>query len=513
MPSKVILEMIQGDSVGQRHVFDERTTCIIGRSKDCMVRVPNNREHLPISRHHCLLDINPPDVRVRDFGSLNGTFVNGQKIGQRHKDQTPEEVAGQQFPEHDLQDGDEIRLRNTVFRVHIHPALRCAHCAAEIPDDQQGAGRGGTLVCLCDTCKVKAKEELQQSQSPRKTVPEDVQLCTKCGRDIANETGANRQGEYICAACRSEPLELLRVLLRAATTGEENLMAIEGYEVIKELGRGGMGAVYLAQHKRTGQEVALKVMLPQVAASDLMARKFMREIENTKALRHPHVVRLHDSGCSRGTFFFTLDYCGGGSLDNLMERRGKTIRLAKALPLIYQVLDGLEYAHGVRVEVPLEDGSIRTVEGLVHRDLKPQNIFLSRGEEKYQAKVGDYGLAKAFDAAGLSGQTCTGTVAGTPHFMPRQQVLQFKFAKPEVDIWAAAASLYYILTGYPPRDFGKGKDPWQVVLQTKAVPIRERHAKIPERIADVIDEALIDDPEIRFKTAAEFKQALQEAAK
>jgi predicted component of type VI protein secretion system len=209
MPAKVILEMIAGKSAGERHVFDERTTCIVGRSQDCAVQVPNDKEHRPISRHHCLLDINPPDVRVRDFGSLNGTYVNGQKIGQRHKDQSPEDAAKDQFPEHDLQDGDELRLRNTVFRVHVRVPMLCAHCAVELPEGQQQAAPGGTLVCLCDGCKAKAKE-VQQSRAPRKTVLDDGRVCAKCGRDVSGETGADRQGEFICAACRSEPLEMLR---------------------------------------------------------------------------------------------------------------------------------------------------------------------------------------------------------------------------------------------------------------------------------------------------------------
>ena len=125
--------------------------------------------------------------------------------------------------------------------------------------------------------------------------------------------------------------------------------------------------------------------------------------------------------------------------------------------------------------------------------------------------MGDYGLAKAFDQAGLSGLTCTGAVAGTPYFMPRQQVLDFRFAQPEVDVWAASASLYNMLTGACPRDFPRGEDRWQVVLHTRPVPIRERNAAVPKRLADVIDEALIDDPDIRFKTAADLKDALQGA--
>ena len=106
-------------------------------------------------------------------------------------------------------------------------------------------------------------------------------------------------------------------------------------------------------------------------------------------------------------------------------------------------------------------------------------------------------------------RTRTGAAAGTPHFMPRQQVGNFKYAKPEVDVWAAAASLYYMLTGKPPREFTAGRDPWQTVLQTDPLPIRDRDSTIPERLAKVLDEALRDKPTIAFKSAAEFRRALE----
>jgi len=126
------------------------------------------------------------------------------------------------------------------------------------------------------------------------------------------------------------------------------------------------------------------------------------------------------------------------------------------------------------------------------------------------AKISDFGLANAFDRAGLSGQTRTGSTAGTPVFMPRQQVINFKYAQPEVDVWAAAASLYNMVTGVFPRDFPRGKDPWQMVLQSQPVPIRQRNSAIPKRVAEVIDLALVDKPHLHFKTAAAFKQALED---
>jgi eukaryotic-like serine/threonine-protein kinase len=298
-------------------------------------------------------------------------------------------------------------------------------------------------------------------------------------------------------------------LLQPAKSSESNLVAIRGYTLLRELGQGGHGAVYLARHDHTGELVALKVMLPKVAAKPWSVDWFLREVENTKALEHPNVVQLRDYSYDKGTFFFTLEYCEGGSVADVIQQRGGKLSIDEAVPIILLTLDGLEYAH--KAEVPCikrADGTIGKGRGLVHRDLKPDNILLTDVCGSRVAKIADYGLAKAFDLAGLSGQTMSGTSAGTPHFMPRQQVINFKYAKPEVDVWAAAASLYNMLTGAYPRDLS-GKDPFLAVLQTDPVPIRQRDASIPKPLAELIDLALIDNPKIHFKNAAAFKRALE----
>ena len=182
------------------------------------------------------------------------------------------------------------------------------------------------------------------------------------------------------------------------------------------------------------------------------------------------------------------------------------------MAIICDVLDGLEYAHNATIpNVKLKDGRYAEGHGLTHRDLSPHNILLTEVRGMRTAKVSDFGLSRAFDLAGLSGLARTGNTAGKPWFMPRQQVVNFKYAGPEVDVWAAAACLYNMLTGDFPRDFLQGKDVWQTVLESEPVPIRQRNPSIPSCLAEVIDKALIDRPAIMFKTAADLKKALQTA--
>jgi pSer/pThr/pTyr-binding forkhead associated (FHA) protein len=442
MSSKVTLTITSGNLKGREFIFDTRTTCIIGPAKDCYPKIPDDEKHRRISRYHCLLDIHPPDIWVRDFGSKNGTFVNGEKIDQREAHQTPEEAAQIQFPEYDLQGGDEFTLSDTSFRVGV----------------------------ALDPEIVKT---LQYQTPP--VIPSN----------------------------QANLWEMLKAFLLKAVAKESNIGVLGDYVLLKELGRGGFSLVYLARHKRTNEKVALKVMLPKVAANQRAVNWFLREVENMKVLKHPNGVGLKEFGYADETFFFTMEYCDGGSVVDLMEKRGfSTLPIGEAVAIILQVLDGLTYTHNAEIpNVRLADGSFAKGWGLIHRDLKPGNIFLANVGGKQVAKIGDYGLAKAFDQAGLSGQTMTGNVVGTPYFMPRQQVVDYKYAQPDVDVWAAAACLYVMITGYSPRNL-QGQDPFLAVLQTDAVPVRDRTYAIPQPLATVIDRALIDNPEIYYKSAA-----------
>lgn len=506
MPPKVILTVIKGKLAGQEYIFSERTTCIIGKRRDCYPQIPDDEEHRNVSRYHCLLDINPPDVRVRDFGSLNGTYVNGRIIGQRAAHQTPEVGAHIVFPEYDLTDGDEIQLKGTVFRVGVVVPVVCDTCAREIPEGEEQQDMTAPSTYRCRDC-LEIAETRERDPSAKQS-----QACANCGIKVLRQGRPNRHGYFVCAECKEDPARILESLLARANACDPQVLVFQNYRIVREVGRGGMGAVYLAQHIGTGKQVALKVMLPETATSEKAIVNFLREVENTKTLKHPNVVEMRDWGFSRGIFFFTLEYCDGGSVDNLMRRRGGTLTVNEAAQITLQALDGLGYAHNAEIPfVRLGDGTIGRGCGLVHRDLSPHNIFLSYLDDTCIAKIGDYGLAKAFDWAGLSGQTRTGATAGKPWFMTRQQILNFKYARPEVDIWAMAASLYCMLTGFYPRDFSRGADPWKAVLQNDPIPIRHRDASIPHRLAEVIDTALIEEPHFHFQTAAAFKQALAEA--
>lgn len=505
MPASVSLKAIKGPMTGKEFKFGERTTCIIGRASDCNLVLPADQAHKTVSRHHCLLDIVPPGIRIRDFGSLNGTFVNGVKIGQRKKGETPEEAARREFPEHDLVKGDLITLGKTVFQVDTFVPAVCAGCFREISEQSEPAALKEDQFFLCRECR-------EESAGKKQILPSKTNVCVLCGKESCEESPKGPGSQYVCPACRADPLEKVKEVFLAMMLGRSALPAIENHTILKELGRGGMGLVYLARHEKLGREVALKVMLASAEEDKGAVDQFFRECRNHEALSHPNVVRLYEHGRSNGIFYLAMEYCSGASVERLLCERGGKLPVDAAMEIILQALEGLSYVHNAEIpQIKLDEGGYGKGFGLVHRDLKPGNILLAETGGVRTAKIADVGLAKAFDLAGLSGFTKTGQAAGTPEYMPRQQVIKFKYARPDVDVWAMAATLYHMLTGRPPRDFPPGKDRWLVVLQTRPVPIRNRDPSIPQKLAEVIDHALRDEPEIGFKTAVEFRNALVRA--
>ncbi|HAH07651.1 MAG TPA: serine/threonine protein kinase [Elusimicrobia bacterium] len=268
------------------------------------------------------------------------------------------------------------------------------------------------------------------------------------------------------------------------------------YELAGELGRGSMGLVYLARRPEDGKPAALKVM--SVMDSHLSRKQrecFQREVESTKSLRHPNVVAFYGSGCSGDDLWFAMEYCDGGSLSALMKRCGGRLPLEQAAPLMLQVLSGLEYAHQLNI---------------VHRDLKPDNILLVRRAGGFDAKISDFGLAKNFLQAGLSGISTPDSGGGTLGFMPKEQLLNFMYAKPASDVFSVGATFYTLLTGSYVYDF-EGGDPFRAVLEGRTVALSRRGPGLPERLAAVLDQAVAVEPERRFPSAAEMRRALAEA--
>ncbi|MGY1701238.1 serine/threonine-protein kinase [Geodermatophilus sp. SYSU D00766] len=286
---------------------------------------------------------------------------------------------------------------------------------------------------------------------------------------------------------------------------------LESWDIGEKIGEGGMGIVYSARNKASGQTRAIKVMELVSGDNDELARaRLLREIEICLLLRHPNIVRCEEGGNVGDIYFIIMERCEGGDLANLVRQFGP-LKQVVAIPIAIELLDSLAYAHSYR---PPVQGNEDDRVGVIHRDIKPQNILLSKRGQPRPTKLSDFGLAKAVAFSGMSGLTATGWAAGTPHFMPRQQIFSYKYPSLSFDVWSAAATLYFALTGYAPRDFPEGRDPWTIVTRTDVIPIRHRIGnKVTSAVARVIDAALDDrSDKLRYATAADLRYALQQAS-
>jgi serine/threonine protein kinase/tetratricopeptide (TPR) repeat protein len=259
------------------------------------------------------------------------------------------------------------------------------------------------------------------------------------------------------------------------------------YTIERELGRGGMAVVYLANDVKHGRHVAVKVLLPELAAT-LGGDRFLQEIRVTAKLTHPHILTLIDSGEADGLLYYVMPYVEGESLRDRLKRE-KQLRVEDALRIAEQVASALAFAH--RHEV-------------IHRDIKPENILLHEGV----AMVADFGIALAVKAAGGERLTETGLSIGTPEYMSPEQVAGERDIDARSDIYSLACVLYEMLAGQPPFTGATG----QAVLArhvTDAVPpITTVRSGLSAAVAGAITKALGKAPADRFESAKVFSEAL-----
>ncbi|HEY8375208.1 MAG TPA: serine/threonine-protein kinase [Nannocystis sp.] len=258
------------------------------------------------------------------------------------------------------------------------------------------------------------------------------------------------------------------------------------FVVLRLLGAGGMGAVYLARDEQLGEDVALKVVAGLALLDPGAADRLRREASTARRISHPNVVRLHDIGEEHGLLFLSMEYVAGESLAARLQRLG-SIPAAQLRPLAEQLCDGLAAAHAA---------------GVVHRDLKPGNILIA-GDRTI--KIIDFGIARPLADAGM---TATNMILGTPEYMAPEQV-RGGLVDARTDIYAVGCVLYHALTGRPPFS---GSSPIALGLahcQEPVTPPRTLRPDIPAEWEVLILRALEKDPARRFQTALELRDALR----
>jgi serine/threonine protein kinase len=267
------------------------------------------------------------------------------------------------------------------------------------------------------------------------------------------------------------------------------------YRIKGELGRGGMGAVYLAEQLGLGREVAIKELIPSAAADPTALARFMQEAQVMARTSHPNLVQVHDLEQIGDANYIVLEYVRGKSLRDRVNQGA--IPLPQTFAVMHGVLQALDYAHK---------------RAIVHRDMKPENVLLS---DEGAVKVADFGIARLTDDSGAgSTATKTGTTVGTPQYMSPEQVASSK-VDGRSDLYSAGIMFYELVVGQPPFTASESDGPFTLMAKHVQAPPKPPSVHKPGldlRLEEVILKSLSKRPEERYQTGLEFDDAMSKVA-
>jgi tRNA A-37 threonylcarbamoyl transferase component Bud32 len=262
------------------------------------------------------------------------------------------------------------------------------------------------------------------------------------------------------------------------------------YELLERIGGGGMAEVYRARQSTAfGREVAIKIIRPEYSQERQFRTRLLREAEAVSRLSHPHILPLIEAGEAEGTLYLVMPLVREGTLRDVLVHQGGPLPLGEALALFEQLCAAVHYAHG---------------QGIIHRDIKPQNVLLQQGTH---VLLGDFGIARVRAQEQI---THTGAVIGSIAYMAPEQVLGAADARS--DIYSLGVVLYELVTGRLPYT---GETPFQMILQHANTPVpdpRSSNPQVSPALAEIIQTALAKNPQERFQSAAALGRAVQQVA-
>src|SRR5262245_43848460 len=296
------------------------------------------------------------------------------------------------------------------------------------------------------------------------------------------------------------------VVIRRATsalrgTGEETAArknpmigrTLGNFQIVAEIGAGGMGTVYLAQHRGLPKQFAIKSLSKALSGDPNFNARFFAEARRQAILDHPNIVQVTDFFEEAGEFFLVMEYVDGQDLSRLIKSKGKLAE-AEALAIFRDILKGLGFAHA---------------KGLVHRDIKPSNVLVDKGG---RARVMDFGIAIMTSGTDKS-RTATGSTMGSPWYMSPEQILRPREVDQRADIYSLGIVLYEMLTGGVPFDAETDFGVKDQQVRSPAKDPREKSAEISGGVAQIVLKAMAKDPGERFQNCAELASAIDAAQK
>jgi serine/threonine-protein kinase len=271
---------------------------------------------------------------------------------------------------------------------------------------------------------------------------------------------------------------------------EQKIQSLGDYRLVKKLGAGGMGAVYKATQISLERDAAVKVLFKHLAEDPSFVERFQREARIMAKLDHPNVLRCYGVGEQHGWHFFAMEYIDGGSMESWLQKLGR-LSVGDALYVIIACAEGLQHAHE---------------QNMIHRDIKPDNILLTK---KGVVKVADMGLAKAREGENVS-LTRTGTGAGTPLYMSPEQARDAKHVDQRTDIYSLGCMLYTFLTGKQPFQGETYVELLEAKEKGKYPPAKKTNPEVPERLDLIIDKMLVKELKFRYESCAQVIKDLRE---
>ena len=299
--------------------------------------------------------------------------------------------------------------------------------------------------------------------------PEDSKFCKECATPLPG----------IQDAIHTKTLETPIEELSTGSTFANR------YQIIEELGKGGMGKVYKVLDKETKEKIALKLIKPDIASDKQTIERFRNELTTARKIGHRNVCRMYDLNKEKDSYYITMEYVSGGDLKRFI-RRSKRLDTGTALSIAIQICSGLEEAHNL---------------GIIHRDLKPNNIMI---DDNGNARIMDFGIARTVKGKSITG---SGVMIGTPEYMSPEQV-EAKEVDQRSDIYSLGIIMYEMLTGRLPFE---GDTPLSIAIQHRSdTPKNPRdfNAQIPENLSTTILKCLEKEKEARYQTANELLSIL-----
>jgi serine/threonine-protein kinase len=265
------------------------------------------------------------------------------------------------------------------------------------------------------------------------------------------------------------------------------------YKLVKKIGEGGMGAVYLAADPASGRNVAVKVLPRHFGTNAEFVKRFKREADAATKLKHPNIIGAFATGEDLGYHYYVMEYCDGQPLDALIVAE-KQLAVDRAVGLVLQAARGLKYAHD---------------QGIIHRDIKPSNIFVTHDGT---ARILDLGLSKDLGDSAMSFKTVTGAVLGTPHYISPEQAQGEKNVDGRSDIYSLGATLYHLLTGQTPFDGATALEILSKHVNTILPNPQDLREEIPDPVVHVLERMMAKEPADRYRDCGGLITDLEEVS-